>query len=305
MSPGPFRSKDKSGTTNRKDRSGHETGIAPRGLRNETMAKTLNAPVAAGRIRVDLVGALGRIVIDNPGRHNALSLAMWEAIPTAVSELEANPDVRVIVLTGSESGAFASGADISEFDVVRRDAASSATYEAANAAAFAALRQARKPTVAVIRRFCMGGGVGLAAACDIRIASEDTVFAIPAARLGLAYPPEAVADIVALIGPARTKDLFYTAKRIDAPTALRIGLVDDVVRDDELEAAAIAYVARVSALAPMTQRAIKAAIDAATGCATTDWTEARALAEACFESADYAEGRAAFREKREPIFRGR
>ncbi|WP_181702222.1 enoyl-CoA hydratase [Chthonobacter albigriseus] len=263
------------------------------------------APTQEGRIRLDVLGALGRIVIDNPGRHNALSLAMWEAIPGAVAELEADPDVRVIVLTGSEGGAFASGADISEFDVVRRDAVTSKTYEAANAAAFAALRGAEKPTVAVIRRFCMGGGVGLAAACDIRLASEDTAFAIPAARLGLAYPAEAVADVVALIGPSRTKDLFFTAKRIDAATALRIGLVDDVVRDDELDAAAAAYVARVSALAPLTQRAVKAAINASVGMADANWDRARQMAEACFVSADYAEGRAAFREKREPIFRGR
>ncbi len=248
------------------------------------------------------MGNLGRIAIDNPGRHNALSLAMWNAIPPAVAELEAAHDVRVIVLTGADGGAFASGADISEFDVVRADAATSATYETANGEAFAALRAATKPTVAVIRRFCMGGGVGLAAACDIRIAADDTVFAIPAARLGLAYPTEAVTDIVRLIGPSRTKDLFFTAKRIDAATALRIGLVDDVVRGDELDTAASAYVAHVSALAPLTQRAVKAAIDAASGEA---WDRARLMAEACFDSADYAEGRAAFREKRDPIFSGR
>ncbi|WP_075215834.1 enoyl-CoA hydratase [Mongoliimonas terrestris] len=270
------------------------------------MRKLRAVEAVDGRIRVDVVGTLGRIVIDNPGRHNALSLSMWEAIPDAVAQLEADPDVRVLVVCGSEGGAFASGADISEFDEVRRDAKSSATYEASNAAAFNALRRAEKPTVAVIRRFCMGGGVGLAAACDVRISSDDAVFAIPAARLGLAYPAEAVADIVGLIGPSRTKDLFFTAKRIDAATALRIGLVDDVVRDDELEAAATAYVARVTALAPLTQRAIKAAINAATATdSAANWDRARALADACFRSADYAEGRAAFREKREPIFVGR
>lgn len=272
------------------------------------MRKARLAAVAPleGRIRVEIVGNLGRIAIDNPGRHNALSLAMWEAIPTAVTDLENNPEVRVIVVTGAEGGAFASGADISEFDEVRADAGTSATYEAANAAAFDALRRAAKPTVAVIRRFCMGGGVGLAAACDVRICSEDTLFAIPAARLGLAYPAQAVADIVALIGPSRSKDLFFTAKRIDAATALRIGLVDEVVHGDELEAAATAYVARVTALAPLTQRAIKAAINAAVACDDgAGWDDARRLAEACFESADYAEGRAAFREKREPVFRGR
>jgi enoyl-CoA hydratase/carnithine racemase len=260
-----------------------------------------------GRILAEVVGVLGRIEIDNPGRHNAVSLAMWQAIPEIVAGLDAHPDVRVILITGGGGGAFASGADISEFDTVRADARSSAAYEAANAAAFTAVRQARKPTVAVIRRFCMGGGVGLAAACDIRIASADTVFSIPAARLGLAYPTEAVADIVALIGPSRTKDLFYTAKRIDAETALRIGLVDDIVSDDDLEAAAAAYAARVTALAPLTHRAVKAAIAAvcAPDGADAALARAKALAEACFESADYAEGRAAFREKREPVFVGR
>jgi enoyl-CoA hydratase/carnithine racemase len=260
-----------------------------------------------GCIRADVVGVLGRVEIDNPGRHNAVSLAMWESIPQIVAELDAHPEVRVIVITGGGGGAFASGADITEFDTVRADAATSAAYEAANAAAFTAVRRALKPTLAVIRRFCMGGGVGLAAACDIRLASDDTVFAIPAARLGLAYPTEAVADIVALVGPSRTKDLFFTAKRIDAATALRIGLVDDVVPDADLEAAAVAYAARVSALAPLTQRAVKAAIGAvcaSDGTAGEALARAKALAETCFESADYAEGRAAFREKREPVFQG-
>ncbi len=258
----------------------------------------------AGRIGVEVVGSLGRIEIENSGRHNALSLAMWRAIPDAVAALEANPEVRVILLAGGGGGAFASGADISEFDAVRADAATSADYEAANAAAFEAVRRAAKPTLAMIRRFCMGGGVGLAAACDVRIASADTLFAIPAARLGLAYPTDAVADIVALIGPSRAKDLFFTAKRVDAETALRIGLVDEVVPDDDLEAATVAYAARVSTLAPLTQRAVKAAINAVVSCDRPGLQEARRLAEACFDSTDYAEGRAAFREKREPVFRG-
>lgn len=258
-----------------------------------------------GRIRIDSIGGTGRIEIDNPGRHNAVSLAMWQAIPGAVAVHEANPDVRAIVLSGADRGAFASGADISEFDVVRADAASSATYEAANAAAFDAIRRAAKPTVAVIRRFCMGGGIGLAAACDVRIASDDTAFAIPAARLGLAYPAEAIADIVALIGPSRTKDLFFTAKRIDAATALRIGLVDEVVPEADLESNAAAYLARITALAPLTHRAVKAAVNAAAGAGSAEaWAMARRLSEACFDSLDYSEGRAAFREKREPRFRG-
>lgn len=260
---------------------------------------------SGGRIRTERSGAAGVVVIDNPARHNAVSKAMWLALPAAIGELAADPSVRAIVLRGAGDGAFVSGADISEFAEVRRDAENSRAYEAANEAAFAAIRAAPKPTVAMIRRFCIGGGMGLAAACDIRIASRDAVFAVPAARLGLAYPPEAVADFVRLIGAARTKDLIFTARRVDAAEAAAIGFVDRLVEPADLEAATADYVAAVAANAPLTQAAIKAAVAAIVALpGTADWAAAHTAAERCFDSADYAEGRAAFLGKRAPVFSG-
>lgn len=264
-----------------------------------------NLASSTGRIDIEVQHKIGWILIDNMSHHNALSFDMWRAIPEAIGRLDRDAGVRAIAVCGAQDGPFASGADIGEFDKVRATAETSARYEAANAAAFSALRHAAKPTVAVIRRFCMGGGVGLAAACDVRLAAADAVFAIPAARLGLAYPPDAVVDIVRLIGAARTRDLFFTARRVVADEALRIGLVDHVAATDAFEKEANDYLRQVTDLAPLTLKAIKTAIAAVlTG---DEEAHQRALDEAaaCFASADYAEGIAAFRQKRNPIFSGR
>ncbi|ODN68684.1 putative enoyl-CoA hydratase echA8 [Methylobrevis pamukkalensis] len=212
---------------------------------------------SAAGIATTIEEAVGWIVITNPKRHNAMSMRMWLDVPGAIARLEADPAVRVIVLRGAGSEAFVSGADISEFGTVRRDAESSRAYEAANIDAFAAIRTAAKPTVAMIRGFCMGGGMGLAAACDIRIGAGDGAFAIPAARLGLAYPPEAIGDFVRLIGAARTKDLIFTARRFDAAEARALGFLDHLVEPDQIEAFTRDYAATVAGLAPLTQQAAK------------------------------------------------
>lgn len=261
---------------------------------------------SAGRITLHVEAPVGWLVIDNEARRNAVSLAMWQALPQAVKQLADDESVRVIVLRGAGEKSFVAGADISEFAEVRRDAATARVYEGENAAAFDALRACPKPTIAMIRGFCMGGGLGLAAACDLRFAGTDACLAIPAARLGVGYPASAIRDVVKLIGPARAKDLFYSARRIDGAEALRLGLVDRLAPPQALEEETRAYAATLAANAPLTQRAAKAAIDAASGDPqAADWSAIEALTDACFDSADFAEGRTAFLERREPRFTGR
>ncbi len=261
---------------------------------------------AVGSVRIDLAPPIGWLIVDNPARRNAVNLDMWRQFAPGLEELEDHPDIRVIVLRGGGDEIFISGADISEFETTRRDAASARDYEHADGSAFAALRQATKPTIAMIRGYCLGGGVGLAVACDLRIAAHGTVFGIPAARLGIGYPPSAFRDVVKLIGPSAAKMLYFTAGRVDHDEALRIGLVDRIVQPDILESETHAIAATIGANAPKTIRAAKAAIDLLTGAPEdADWARVHALTDACFDSEDFAEGRRAFLEKRKPVFRDR
>lgn len=263
-------------------------------------------PTSDPRIRVEVEGAIGRLIVANPQRRNAVALGMWQAIPAAVAALQAHPDVRVIVVRGDGDLAFVSGADISEFSTVRRDAASARAYEASNAEAFAALKHVAKPTIAMIRGFCLGGGMGLAVACDLRVAADDAVFGIPAARLGVGYPPDCIADVVAAVGPQRAKDLFFTARRLTADEALDIGLVTAVHPVEALENEVVDLATTIAHNAPMTIRAAKAAIDAVVAGAVAERHETLVtLTDACFASADFAEGRTAFLEKREAKFHGK
>jgi enoyl-CoA hydratase/carnithine racemase len=264
------------------------------------------ADTSAPRIRTEIDGPVGWIVVDNEPRRNAVTLAMWRAIPEAVRQLCANPDLRVIVLRGAGKDTFVAGADISEFETVRRDAVSARAYEAANAAAFDALRAADLPTLAMIRGFCLGGGFGLAAACDLRIADGTARFGIPAARLGVGYPPSAIADVVRLVGPSRARLLFFTAARFDAREARDFGIVDRLVDGDALEDATHALAREIAEGAPLTIRAARTGIDALTArLSEAELAACQALADACFDSADFAEGRRAFMEKRRPRFLGR
>lgn len=257
------------------------------------------------RIIARIEGSVGTLIIANEAKKNAVSLSMWNAIPPAIAALDAAEAVRVIVLRG-EGAAFVSGADISEFAEVRKDAASARAYEASNAAAFAAIRQAMKPTLAAIRGFCLGGGMGMAVACDLRVASADAVFGIPAGRLGVGYPSECMRDVVNAVGPARAKELFFTARRLKADEALSIGLLARVVPVDAFETEVAALTSTIAANAPLTLKAAKAAVNAVVGDAdAADWDHVRALTDACFASEDFKEGRTAFLEKREPTFRGR
>lgn len=261
-------------------------------------------PSPTPKLAVTLEGAVATVAVDNPAKRNAIDLEMWSALPAIMEGLDRDERVRTVLLRGARHGAFASGADISEFSTVRADAAGGRQYEAANEAAFWAVAHCRKPVIAQIRGFCLGGGFGLALACDIRIAEETATFGIPAARLGVGYPPGAMSLVVAALGPAAAKDLFFTARRIGAPEAQRLGVVQRVTSDAGLDGEAALLAETIAANAPLTVHAAKAAINEAAGLAKAG-SDPGALADACFDSADYREGCSAFLEKRQPVFTGR
>lgn len=263
-------------------------------------------PSPCETLHAEVEGAIGWLIFDNPARKNALTYAMWQAIPPMIAALDAHPEVRIIVLRGAGSSAFASGADISEFETLRASAAGARAYEEANEVAFDAIAGALKPTVAMIRGFCLGGGLGIAVSTDIRIAADDAIFGIPAGRLGVGYPPPSMRYVVRATSPSIAKELFYTARRVDASEAHALGLLARVVPADMLEHETRAFADLVAENAPLTLQAAKKAIDHVTGMPfAADANEARAFANRCFDSADYAEGRTAFLAKRKPVFSGK
>ncbi len=256
------------------------------------------------KLAVSLDGAVATIAIDNPSKRNAFDLDMWKALPRIMQGLDGDKRIRAIVLRGSGENPFTSGADIAEFETVRADSASGRLYEAENEAAFWAVAHCSKPVIAMIRGFCLGGGFGLALSCDLRIAADNAAFGIPAAKLGIGYPPGAMKLVTAALGAPAAKDLFFTARRIGALEAERLGVLQRVVTDGELEATAYTLAHDIARNAPMTIKAAKAAINEAAGVANPNMDPAT-LADACFDSRDAAEGRRAFLEKRIPVFTGR
>lgn len=247
-------------------------------------------------------GPVGVLMLNRPDRRNALNREMWAALPDLVTALDRDPETRVLVLRGAGTEAFAAGADISEFAENRANPELARDYEALNGKAFAALRSTAKPAVAMISGFCIGGGLALALACDLRIAGADALFALPPARLGLAYPVDGLRDLLHAVSPAFAKEMLFTARRYKAEEALSAGLVHRVVPQDRIEAETRALVAEIAENAPLTIKASKRAIDALAGRPVAE--DLTALAAACFASADYAEGQRAFLEKRKPRFTG-
>ena len=257
------------------------------------------------KLRLELHSGVARVLIDNASKRNAFDFEMWQALPVLMQQLDVAQEVRVILISGAAGLPFCSGADISEFSSMRATSSGGRAYEASNVAAFNAISRASKPTIAAISGFCMGGGMGLAAACDMRVSDEGAVFSIPAAKLGLGYPPEAMRYVVAAVGPQKAFELFYTTRRMSAQEALGIGFLAQVYPKAQFEAGVMETAKQIAQNAPLTLRAAKAAIRmvAALPQAPT-LAQCEVLAANCFDSVDYAEGRSAFLEKRKANFTG-
>ena len=252
-------------------------------------------------------GPIGWITFNQPEKRNAVSQEMWQAMPEYVADLSADPAIRVVILRGAGETAFVAGADISQFKDRRRNAADEEEYRRISGAGSEALARLGKPLVAMIHGFCIGGGVSIAITCDLRIAADDARFGIPAARLGLGYHYKGMEKLMALIGPAYTKELFFTARTdFSAPDALRMGLVNQVVPKADLERFTRDYAMTMSRNAPLTLRSAKASVDQLLRPEDRrDYALLDKLIKDCFDSQDYQEGVKAFSEKRRPRFEGR
>ncbi len=249
---------------------------------------------------------LGWLIFNNPQRHNAVSLEMWEAAIAIIADFRADPAVRVVIVRGAGEKSFVSGADISKFDDERAQEAAVQRYEEATEGAYSALRSIEKPTIAMINGYAIGGGANLAVCCDLRICSETAKFAIPAAKLGLGYGYNRIRRLLEVVRPSFAKEIFFTARQFDAEEARIMGLANRVVPQAELETYVTDYAAAIAANAPLTVTAIKQIVtEALKDDADRDLDKCAALVKACFDSEDYAEGRLAFAEKRKPVFKGR
>jgi enoyl-CoA hydratase/carnithine racemase len=242
---------------------------------------------------------IGQLVLSNPGKFNALPQSAWFNIRPTITDI-VRRGARVVVISG-EAGNFCAGADISEFDVVRKDPDTAQIYEASNVEAFAAIRDCPVPTIAKIEGCCLGGGFGLAAACDMRVAARKSTFAVPAAKLGLGYPVEAMADIVSAIGDQNTKRMLFTAAQFTSENMLDMGFLMRLVTAEELHDGVDTLAQTIAQLAPLTHQATISSIRALH---TGDAERAKVVSDVTFTSQDYEEGRQAFREKRKPQFTG-
>jgi len=251
-------------------------------------------------------GPVGTVVFSNVEKHNAMTGPMWEALPARIAELDADPAIRVIVLTGDGDKAFVSGADVSAFDSERTEPRAQARYHRIVEAAYQAPARASKPVIARIRGICMGGGLGLAAACDLRVCADDTRLRMPAGRLGLGYSQAGLHRFLALLGVQNTADLFFTARTFGADEALRVGFVCRIVPAASLDEAVREMAEAIADNAPLTMEATKATINAYLRDPTrADDADAQAAIDRSNLSDDYREGVRAFAEKRKPVFRRR
>jgi enoyl-CoA hydratase/carnithine racemase len=252
-------------------------------------------------------GRVGYVIYNNPERHNAVSLDMWERAVSILDDFRNDKNITVVVVTGAGGKAFVSGADISKFEKERSSEESVARYNAIVEKSYAAFHEFPKPTIAMIRGYCIGGGMGLATCCDLRICTESSKFAVPAAKLGLGYAYPGLKRLVDIVGPSFAMEIFYTARQFTAAEALTMGLVNRVVPDGEgvLENYVKDYADVIAGNAPLTIKAVKATVaEIVKEESKRDLKRSQALVDACFKSRDYEEGRKAFMEKRKPVFTG-
>jgi enoyl-CoA hydratase/carnithine racemase len=255
---------------------------------------------------VERKGAVGWIVFNQPAKRNAINGDMWRGIPAAMRQFDADPEVRCVAFRGAGTGAFSAGADISEFEKIRAQQSSVAEYDGLLDQVLLSIQGSRKPSVAMIYGFCMGGGLEVALACDLRYCGRSAQFGIPAAKLGLAYNVEGHKRLLETVGHARAREIMFLGRRYPAEEALAMGLVHKVLENDALESFVDGVMETLAANAPLSIANSKTQIEEYVKSAgTADHARMQAAIERCAKSADYAEGRRAFMEKRKPQFKGR
>ena len=249
---------------------------------------------------------IGWLTFNNPARLNAVSLEMWEGLACIAEDFASDTNIRVVIVNGAGEKSFVSGADISEFANQRDSAQATLHYDAISLKGMLALKNMNKPTIAMINGYCIGGGVAVALNCDIRIASENSKFAVPAAKLGLGYDYEGVRKLVDIVGPSFAQEIFFTSRQFTSQEALAMGLINRMVPDDSLEQYVQQYANMIAGNAPMTVASIKTIVGEIVKDETQrDMALCDRVFAACFESEDFKEGRTAFMAKRKPVFKGR
>jgi enoyl-CoA hydratase/carnithine racemase len=261
--------------------------------------------LSTDKMLAEKADGIGWMTFNNPERHNALSVEMRYGILEIMEDFAADDDVRVVVMTGAGGKSFVSGADISQFEQQRASPEQQAEYAALSGRVEDALQSLEKPLIAMIKGYCLGGGLGTALQADIRIASDDSRFGVPAARLSIGYPYKGLKRLMDLVGPAKTKEIMFTANRFSAQEAYEMGLINKVVPADALKDTVTEMATTIVGNAPLTLRASKLIVAEAVKPSTErDMALCEELVKTCMESNDYVEGRRAFMEKRKAQFTG-